>query len=355
MRIPGAWRVGLGVGLALLTASCARSALGRPKFVGLQELLTRPADVAAPPFPDANTLPKLTRQVPGGRPALERPAYVVGPLDQLVVMVWGRPDLGSQVPVGGEGRIKASVVRENGTLTLPFLPPLPVAGLTVDEIRAEIQQGYAAVIENPQVEVAIHQCASQAVQIGGAATSPGSYYLCDGRVTLGEFLTFARGLTPVADLARGVLTRDGQPYRLDYREGEQGKTAASEILMRSGDAVYFPPIDERIVYVFGEVRRQGAFRIPQQGMSLLDALGQAEGIDTSTSGGVFLMRRKGSELAAYRISFNDILQSPEIPLAHGDRIFVATARLEHWSRFWQRAIPWLRIYIHHRDVTFTGF
>ncbi len=268
-------------------------------------------------------------------------------------MVWGRADLGSQIPAGPEGRTRASVVRENGTLYLPFLAPMPVTGKSLDEIRALIQKSYGSIIENPQVEVALFQCGSQSVQIGGAATAPGTYYLCDGRMTLGEILTAARGLTATADLARGVLTRSGLAYRVDYREGEQGKSAAADILLQDGDTVYFPPIDERLVYVFGEVKRQGAFRIPTQGMSLLDALGQAEGIDTATfdKGGVFLMRRKETEFAAYRITFEDILRSPEIPLSPGDRIFVATSGLERWTRFWQRAIPFLRIYVNKSGST----
>jgi hypothetical protein len=42
-------------------------------------------------------------------------------------------------------------------------------------------------------------------------------------------------------------------------------------------------------------------------------------------------------------------------MAHGDRLFVATNGLERWSRFWEKAIPFLRILIHRDSASITMF
>ncbi len=346
--------------LAAITLACTPSPALKSDPVRAADLLPPTREAPASSFPSALEWPTLSRagSTAGiGTGQSVRPPYRIGPMDQVVVMVWGRPDLGSQVPVAQDGKLRATVVREDGTLLLPFLAPLKVSGNTIEEARSKIQAGYAAVIENPQVEVALFSCASQSIEVAGAVIAPGTYYVCENRLTLGEILTFARGLAPTADLAHGVLTREDKPYRLDYRGGERGVSVAADLLVQNGDRVYFPNLNERLVYVFGEVKRQGAFPIPPRGITVLEALGLAEGIDTNTfdTGGVFVMRREGNAFVAHRIAFADLLQTENIPMEDGDRLFVATNSLERWSRFWLKAIPFLRIYIHSGNASVTLF
>jgi polysaccharide export outer membrane protein len=309
-------RVSLLIGLVAAIVGCAVAPKIKPDVVGTGDLSSTPASADRMGYPDAVT--ELALLAPGKM----RPSYRVGPLDEIVVMVWGRTDLGSQTPVGQRGELRASQVRSDGTIGLPFLGDVKVAGMTVAEIRAKIGAAYRAIVEEPQVDVTLNDCGSQTVQLGGAVAHPGTHYLCVERLTVGEVLTDAKALTGAADRSNGVLTRGGQSYRLDYRQAEEGKSRAADIVLHAGDTVFFPATGERMVYVFGEVEQQGSFAIPTEGMTILDALGQAQGV-TPKAGAIFLTRPTRGGPVTHKLKLAELLQGPEIQLVAGDRIYVA--------------------------------
>ncbi len=309
-------RVSLVIGLVAVAVGCAIAPKINPDVVGMGDLSSTPTSAALPGYPDAvMELPLLPE---GGA----RPPYRVGPLDEISVMVWGRADLGSQAPVGQRGELRASTIREDGSIGLPFLGNVRVAGKTIEEIRAAIESAYRAIVDQSQVDVVLYSCGSQSVQLGGAVARPGSYYLCNDQLTVGEVLTEAKALTESVDRTRGVLTRGGQAYRVDYRQAEMGESRASDILLRDGDTLFFPATGESMVYVFGEVVEQGAYAIPVEGMTILDALGQARGV-TPKAGAIFLTRQTSGGPVTHKMKLAELLQGPEIQLVAGDRIYVA--------------------------------
>jgi len=348
---------GLALPGSIWILGCVASPEIRPDVVGIDDLARQTRYGPDEGLPSATILPRIPRWMPGGDPsqavASTRAPYLVGPLDKLIVIVWGRPDLGSQVAVGFDGDLRASTVREDGTIVLPFTGPIQVGGKSVAEIRGLVADAYAKIIENPQAEVSLHSCGSRWVQLGGDVEAPGTYYLCEGRQTIGEVLSAARGFKPSAHLGRGVLTRQETAYRVDYREGEKGHTVVADVLLEDGDRLFFPSLNDRYVYVFGEVKAQGVFKIPEEGLTVLNVLGQARGPDFETfkDGGVFLMRPRGGETVAYQIAFAELLKGPDLQVADGDRIFVATSSLKKWARWWEQALPFLRISVVGVDLT----
>ena len=338
IRIAG-WPMVLA--LLVLGAACVPVPQLTPNYEGLGDLPLRTFEPDKPPYPSVLELPRLAE--PGQQDATPvRPAYRVGPNDQLVVTVWGRKDLGSQIAVALDGEVRASLVREDGTLIIPFLDPLPVGGKTLEEVRQLIQSKYAALIEKPQIEVRMFRCASRLIEVGGEVAKPGQYSLCDDRLTLGEVISAAGAPLPTADRARAVLTRRGRAYLVDFRESQRGGGRSADVLLEHGDALFFPKLEERAVYVFGEVRRQGTYPIPEHGLTLLDALGRAEGPNVATyqTGGIFLIRSQKPEgLVVYKLKMSEILEAPEIQLADGDRVFVALSGLSRWDLFWRKVLP----------------
>src|SRR3990170_8072680 len=92
--------VATSVGILFLAGSCVSTPRLKPDVKGPGRLaLADASELDAPPFPDAVTLPKLTGSPSTGTSPVTRPPYRLGPLDEVIVVVWGRPDLGSQVPV----------------------------------------------------------------------------------------------------------------------------------------------------------------------------------------------------------------------------------------------------------------
>lgn len=275
----------------------------------------------------------------GGAAKVERPAYRVGPLDRISVRVWGRPELGSQVPVDNDLRV--TVVAQDGTIRLPFLAPIHVAENTVAEISTIVATSYAQVVESPQVETYLESCWSQTVAINGEVHQAGTQHLCNTLMTVGELMHAAGGITREGDTAHAVLSRNGIRYALDLRGANRGESPAADIVLYPGDNVHVPATQERQVYVFGEVVRPGAYPIPEKGMSLVEALGVAGGYNPSTAkiNELYLARISEGTPVIYRMTISELLQGPEVTLTAGDRVLVPPRRITQWSRWIRQLFP----------------
>jgi polysaccharide export outer membrane protein len=263
--------------------------------------------------------------------------YRIGPLDELTVQVWGRPDLGSQTPLG-DGRF-ISVVREDGTVFMPLLGRVPVQDQTLAEVSKSIGQRYRQVVDNAEVEVQLVRCRSQAIDVFGEVAAPGRQFLCSNQRTIGDAITLAGGLTPQADAGRGMLMRGESSFPIDPRSRNGTRTA--DLVLEAGDGLYFPTLGQRSIYVLGEVEQPGPQTIPAQGLSLIAALAGAQGLDKKTAkfDTIFLVRSVDGKRVTHRIGLSEIIEGPEIQLADGDRIYVPPTRLARWSRWWTQALP----------------
>jgi polysaccharide export outer membrane protein len=312
----------------------------QPDYTGIDHLSTALAVEAR--YPSASTLPQLM-------PGEVLSPYKIGVGDEIIISVWGRDDLGSQIPTDETGRVRTTRVLENGEINLPLIGSIPVAGKTIEEVRKAITSRHTSRLDISYVDVQLHSCHSQAVHITGAVNNPGLYYLCDRVSTFDDMLSTAKGLSEDAYAAGGVLKRDGQTFSLDYPLNE-GAGSYLDILLQAGDSIYFPRTTERtepVVYVFGEVGAQGVYIIPPQGMTLLDALGLASGPDNITAQveAIYIMRQAPgtTEPATYQITLVELFENPDIELSNGDRIFVAPSDLSRWDRWWRQAIPIIRV------------
>ena len=199
---------------------------------GINELLSAPADpIAATGAADPATLPRLE---PGARPA-----YRLGPQDELAITVWGPREVWSEVTVQAGQVPRALTVQDDGTLLLPLLRKVNVLALTVDEALARIAEGYRGVAGSRfQVDGSLTRQRSKAVLIEGAVTRPGVAYLGPDLLTLGEAVSGAAGgLTDAADPHRGLLLRNGQTFLLDYLRSQQSGGDLQRILLQAGDII----------------------------------------------------------------------------------------------------------------------
>ncbi|HAS51408.1 MAG TPA: hypothetical protein DCS21_06560 [Gammaproteobacteria bacterium] len=114
--------------------------------------------------------------------------YRIGPQDLLELKVFGVKDLERDVRVSSRG-----------TISLPLIGVIKVAGLTGQELEAELSTRLAKdFLQNPQVSIFIKEYTSQRVTVEGAVKKPGIYPL-KGRNTLLQVLATAEGLTSIAD------------------------------------------------------------------------------------------------------------------------------------------------------------
>lgn len=134
---------------------------------------------------------------------LSRP-YLIGPFDQLVIDVFGIPELTNrQVTADAAGRI-----------SFPIAGSIEAAGLTPaelsDQIATRLRAGF---VKDPQVTVNLKETGSQVVTVDGQVKQPGVYPVI-GRMTLMRAVATARGIDEFAKLDDVVVLRtvNGQRY-----------------------------------------------------------------------------------------------------------------------------------------------
>lgn len=134
--------------------------------------------------------------------AVGRPEYRIGPSDLLTVTVFQVEDLDREVRVNNAGHI-----------SLPLIGVIEAAGLTVNELQAQIEARYAAdYLQDPQVSVFVKEFASQRVTVSGAVEKPGIYPITS-QLTLLQALALAEGMNEVASYDNVFVFRNANGER----------------------------------------------------------------------------------------------------------------------------------------------
>lgn len=147
-------------------------------------------------------------------------ANVPRPGDVLRLRIWREPELSGEF-----------VIDETGTVVLPRLGRLNVAGLSAEALEETVVRGYEKYLQHLSIEVTL----LRRVQIMGAVRDPGLYPV-DATMTVSDALALAGGATPTGDPDRIELRRDGR--RLEGRLSTNTRIAGSSI--QSGDQLWVP-------------------------------------------------------------------------------------------------------------------
>jgi polysaccharide export outer membrane protein len=114
--------------------------------------------------------------------------------DVVRVAVWREPELSGEFPIDDQGR-----------LTLPLLGAVTVAGRPWQAIQDSLLGAYAVQLRNPSVTLT----PLRRVSVLGEVMRP-SQYLVDPTTSLAGVVAMAGGATPIGDLHRVRVIRNGQ-------------------------------------------------------------------------------------------------------------------------------------------------
>ncbi|HYW06470.1 MAG TPA: polysaccharide biosynthesis/export family protein [Longimicrobium sp.] len=142
----------------------------------------------------------------------------LGPGDVVKLVIWREEDL------SGEFTVDA-----NGVVTLPKIGEQRVAGIPVDQLRAQLVERFRAFLRNPSIVV----IPLRRVQVLGEVRKPGLYTV-DPTVTLAGAVALAEGATPDGDLGSIRIVRDGQLVTGRVTPG----STLSGVDIRSGDQIF---------------------------------------------------------------------------------------------------------------------
>ncbi len=148
---------------------------------------------------------------------------------------------------GQGGQAFTDSVHPDGTLRLPKLGPICVLGMTLDEIKREVNLRYRQIVAGLEVEPVLAQEARHFVFVYGEVAEPGRFEL-NGPTSVTQALALAQGANIGANTRQIVIMRRAEDWRLiatrvDLRGAHLGKvpTPADEIWLRDNDLIIVPP------------------------------------------------------------------------------------------------------------------
>jgi polysaccharide export outer membrane protein len=185
-------------------------------------------------------------------PTVPSEGYVIGPQDNLSIIVTDESDL------TGKYRVDT-----DGTISMPYLSRVPLAGLSLqeaqDKITAMLKAGF---LRNPQVRIEVDQFKARSVLMTGEIRIQGKLTLPGTTMSLLEALALAGSATQNASNEVLIMhppklgEKAPEPITVNRKDLELGKVGR-DITLQDGDIVNIP-VAKRF-YISGFVKNPGSF------------------------------------------------------------------------------------------------
>jgi polysaccharide biosynthesis/export protein len=223
--------------------------------------------------------------------------YKIGLQDLLELKVFDLKELDQTVRVA-----------DDGSITLPLLGRLQVAGLTKGELEGLIakmlEERY---VRNPQVTIFIKEYQSKKVAVSGAVKKPDTYEML-GEKTLLEMLSLAGGLDH--DLGKEIIifrpqSEGTQRISIDLDKLVYEADPALNVAVLPGDIVYVPSVEKVRIFVTGAVRTPNLYEVPRsEPVTVLKAVTLAGGTTDRAAQSKVQIIRTGADGTRITISVN---------------------------------------------------
>jgi polysaccharide export outer membrane protein len=251
---------------------------------------------------------------------LEAQAYRIGARDLIEVREFEMPELNNL-------QIRVS---EDGTISLPPLGEVPLAGKTEAEaalaLKTLLESKY---VQRATVEIKVQEFRSRPISVIGAVRTPGALAF-SGRWTLLEALTAAGGVAESHGTSLYVLRRadDGLSDQVAIDIGDLLERADPRvnIPLFANDLINVPSAVEVVIYCLGEVARPGAVSFKStERITLIAALARAGGL-TDRASKTIRVKRADAATGTPEVTadYKRILagKDPDVELRQGDVVIV---------------------------------
>ncbi len=260
--------------------------------------------------------------------------YKIATGDTISVNLWAYPEV-----FGGEGGHGNYTVSQSGFITLPLVGRVQVKNKTKNQLRNELHRQYAKYLKKPDVNLAIVKFNGRFYGVEGKVRNPGEFVINDRPPSLRTAFSQAGGLLENANAHKITLNRRGKNYHFGLPELRKMGISTSNIFLQNGDTIYVESNTNRKVYLIGEVGKSTNITIPENGLTLANALGDSQGINPTTANPAKIyVVRNAKDKNLTRIYRLDLSQLENLALANqfkmlpNDMVYVDATGLTRWNR-----------------------
>ncbi|HEX6983560.1 MAG TPA: polysaccharide biosynthesis/export family protein [Balneolaceae bacterium] len=162
--------------------------------------------------------------------------YEISPGDQVEILVWQQPNFNT-----------STTVSSMGTIVMPLIGEINVAGMTNDELKQKLRQELSRYIKSDiNLTVSVRSTDDMLVSVFGMVSRPDNYPVVD-KASLFKVLSMAGGPSEQADLRNVRIYRkpsgsmeDLHNVTIDLTQYLDGGRANPAAVVYPGDVVYVP-------------------------------------------------------------------------------------------------------------------
>lgn len=200
----------------------------------------------------------------------------IQPFDLVNVVIWDSEE-NSLMASPGQKLVDVGNLRVTaaGTIFMPYLGYLDVAGKTPDGARQMIEREMLAIVPSAQVQLNVVPGSRGSVSLVGGVNKPGTVPLPDGTVTVLGLISQGGGPREVLENPQVRLIRNGRTYGIPLQALIE--TPSQDPVLRGGDKVALVE-DERYFRALGATGQQKIISFPRKDVSVLDAMSLMGGL-----------------------------------------------------------------------------
>jgi protein involved in polysaccharide export with SLBB domain len=197
--------------------------------------------------------------------------YVIGPGDEILIRAWGQIDVDF-----------AAIVDRNGTINVPKVGTMSVAGVKYQDLPGYLKTAFGRVFRNFELTVTLGRLRSIQIFVVGQARRPGTYTVS----SLSTLVTalFAVGGPSAKGSMRSIQLKRGNQVVADLDlydllvSGDKSRDAQ----LLPGDVVYIPPVGP-LAAITGSVNVPAIYELKPRA-PLFDVIKWAGGLATTAQG-----------------------------------------------------------------------
>jgi len=244
--------------------------------------------------------------------------YVIGPGDEILIRAWGQIDLDS-----------ATLVDRNGTINIPKVGTISVAGIKYRDLQAFLKTSIGRSFRNFELSVSLGQLRAIQVFVVGQARRPGSYTVSSMSTLVNAI--FASGGPSAKGSMRAIQLKRGNNVVTEFDlydlliTGDKSK----DVPLLPGDVIYVPPVGA-LAAISGSVNVPAIFELKKAG-TLADLIAWAGGLASTASGQKAAVERIDDRKTRKVDEFNLDAVGTQTELRDGDlvTIYPVAPRIEN--------------------------
>ncbi len=267
----------------------------------------------------------------------------IAPNDRIGLTIWDSDENSLLTAPGQKSvRIDNTVVSAKGTIFVPYIGDIAIAGLSVEQARKRLQEALSSVAPSAQVQISVNPGQRSSVDLVGGVANPGNYPLTDENLTVLNLLSKGGGVASSLRNPQLRLVRQGRIYGISL-----ARLYASpdlDVPVRGGDKVIVTQ-DRRFFRALGAAGAEKIVPFTTDHPSALDAISMIGGLLDSRANpaGVLVLReypkwavrKNGRGPSDRRVVFtldlttaDGIFSAGEFAIQPGDTVLVTEASVK---------------------------